>query len=444
MAEVYRFDYYSDPEPIRLLDSNGNPVLDNSGDYINDTGLANRPNNDIDNWAIGALWETRENGITVIYEWNGGQWIRRTDEFVITSGEKGVDWTASMQQTFEFYKVDPGTWGETQKLDLVKSGSITRDSGTDTLGNSRFVIDETIEECYIRVYLIVIQNKVVSRIPLGTFLCQSPSSRYNGGVKEQSVEAYTPLVELKEKHPPFGYSLRKGRNIINVANDLVWQYVRAPVVRGKGTETLSENFVSDVDDTWMSFFKDLLACADYKFGLDELSRIVFEPKLDPIAMRPVWTYNDDNSSILYPEITIERDLFEIPNVVEVIYSTDTDSKFVRVENNDPDSPISIVNRGREVVHRETDPDISGNVTTQMLKSYGRSILRQMSSVEFELTYTHGYCPVRVGDCVLLNYERAGIKGVKAVVTRQTIKLEPGCPVEETAVYTTSLLSDSWE
>lgn len=47
---------------------------------------------------------------------------------------------------------------------------------------------------------------------------------------------------------------------------------------------------------------------------------------------------------------------------------------------------------------------------------------------------HGYCPVRVGDCVLLNYERAGLKNIKAKVISQSINCGIGCTVEETAVF----------
>lgn len=443
MPDINHFKYYSNAEDKLVIDSGEEYVLDSIDDYIGDTLPERRPNNAIDDWIIGDLWQATENGITTIYRWTGDLWEEVYGSFDITSGENSVDWIASMQQTFEFYTVDPSTWTDAERLDTIKSGSITRDADSDTLGNSRFVITDDIGECYVRVYLIVIQNRVTSKIPLGTFLCQVPGSSFNGSVEEHSVEAYTPLIELKEKNPPFGYYLLKGRNIIDAANTIVWDCLRAPIVRGSDTSTLPEDFIANIDDTWLSFFKDLLACGKYEFGLDEMSRVLFQPKADLLSMQPIWTYDDSNSSILYPDISIERDLYNVPNVVEVIYSTDEKSMTARIVNDDPDSPISTVNRGREVVYRESNPDLSGNVTNAMLQSYGRNILREKSALEYKLTYTHGYCPVRIGDCVMLNYQRAGIAGVKAVVKKQTIRLEPGCPVEETAVYTTSLLSDSW-
>ena len=62
----------------------------------------------------------------------------------------------------------------------------------------------------------------------------------------------------------------------------------------------------------------------------------------------------------------------------------------------------------------------------------------MSTLEYTITYKHGYCPVRLGDCVRLNYKRAGLNGVKAKVISQTIDCVPGCPVTEKAVFTAEL------
>ena len=35
-----------------------------------------------------------------------------------------IDWTASMQQTFEYYIVDPGTWKDVKLINDVKSCKI--------------------------------------------------------------------------------------------------------------------------------------------------------------------------------------------------------------------------------------------------------------------------------------------------------------------------------
>ena len=350
-----------------------------------------------------------------------------------------IDWLSSMQQTYEYYIVDPITWTDVAKIDNVKSCSITRDSEVETLGSAIIDVESISKECYIRTYLIAIQNGITYKIPLGTHLVQTPSTTFNGMCESNSLDAYTPLLELKENPPPIGYSLLKGTNILDASYKLIRENLRAPVVKPTSSSALQSDFIANTDDTWMTFTKELVACANYELGLDELGRILFLPNQDTASLQPVWTYTDDNCSILYPDITINRDMYSIPNVVEVVYSNGEGYMYSKKAiNDDPNSPTSTVNRGREIVHREVDPKFSGYATQKQIDEYATQTLRNLSTLEYSITYTHGYCPVRLGDCVRLNYEKAGINNVKAKVIRQSISCRPGCPVSETAVFTSKL------
>ena len=348
------------------------------------------------------------------------------------------DWTSSMQQTFEYYVVDPESWKDIKLLDTVKSCSITRDAEAETLGSASFDISESVGERYIRVYLVTIQNGIKEKYPLGTFLVQTPSSSFNGKTKDVVMDAYTPLLELKENQPPLGYTVLKNEDIMNIAYRLTRDSARAPVVETESKTKLFYDFVADPNDTWLSFLTDLIANAKYNFDLDEMGRILFSPRQDTASLQPVWTFDDGNSSILYPDMSMDHDLYGIPNVVEVIYSSGSNSYYAKVINDDPNSQTSTVSRGREIVYRVTDPDVIGDPTQNQIQEYAERLLRELSSLEYTVTYTHGYCPVRVGDCVRLNYERAGFTDIKAKVISQDISCEPGCPVTEKAVFTTKL------
>lgn len=354
-----------------------------------------------------------------------------------------VDWHASMSQSYEFYTVDPNTWKDVSRLDNVKGCTITRDSEADTLGSAIIDITESVGECYIRVYLITIQNGVKEKHPLGTFLVQTPSSSFNGKIRTVSMDAYTPLLELKESYPPIGYSLLKGDDIMSTAYRLVRENARAPVVETKCSDEdyakIMNDFVADPSETWLSFIKDLIANSKFVFDLDERGRILFAPKQEISSLQPVWTFSDDDGSILQPELSMEHDLYDVPNVVEVIYDAGNKNFIIRVVNDDPNSPTSIQSRGREIVHRVTDPELAGNdPTKKQLEDYADQLLRDLSTIEYSISYTHGYCPVRIGDCVRINYTGAGLTGVKAKIVSQTIRCVPGCPVTEKAIFTTKL------
>lgn len=418
-----------------------------------------------------------------------------------------IDWTQSMSRTYEYYIVDPGTWRDKEPLRTVRTSTINRDSEVETRGSATIDITESVGECYIRIYLVASQNGETAKVPLGTFLVQTPSSSFNGKVRNVSMDAYTPLLELKDNSPQLGYSILKGENIMDIAYRLTREQSRAPVVKASATNELFYDFVADPSDTWLSFMSDLIANANHEFDVDEMGRVLFVPRQEVAALQPVWTYNDDNSSILYPELSMDHDLYGIPNVVEVTFSTKDECYFARVVNDDPNSPTSTVNRGREIVYRVTNPETLGNYIekkpryyrvadmgtwyratdeeisapgeftivppevggrtrngkhqvysykslnsngimqsyyfciiyeTPMLTEYANKLLSELSAIEYTVTYTHGYCPVRVGDCVRLNYSRAGLTNIKAKVISQSINCTPDCPVTEKAVFTTKL------
>lgn len=354
------------------------------------------------------------------------------------------NWTQSMQQTFEYYVVDPGTWQDVRMLNNVKSSSITWDSESETFGSATIDIDEEIGEAYIRIYLITIQNGVREKFPLGVFLVQTIPSSFDGKSKTISCDAYTPLLELNEKYPPYGYFITKDEHIIEQAYNIIStdRKVRAPVIKpsipNEPKYILNDAYVADPKNTYLTFIQELIGNVDYTLQLDELGRISFVKKPDIEAQQPIWTYNDDNSSILHPSINMDQDLYGIPNVIEIIASTTEGVITVIEKNNDINSPVSIINRGREIVYREVDPEMVGDPTEERLKDYAKRLLKELSSIECTISYTHGYCPVRVGDCVRLNYSRAGLNNVKARVISQDISCKTGCSVSETAVFKNKL------
>ena len=349
-----------------------------------------------------------------------------------------INWLDSMNQSFEYYEVDPNTWKDVKKLTNIKSCKINRDDSADSLGSATLTIINNVGECYIRIYLVCNQNGVSYRFPLGTFIGQTPSSSFDGKVATVSMDAYTPLIELKEKLVPIGYSLLKDDNIMNEVYRITRENCRAPVIKTESTELLKDNFIANSDDNWLKFLIDLMGQANYSFSLDEEGQILFEPIKKTEELRPVWTYNDDNSSILLPEIELDHDIYNIPNVVEIVCSTPEGLKYSRKVNDDPNSITSTVSRGREITYRETDPAIGKYPTQEQIDEYAETLLKNLSSLEYKVSYSHGYCPVRVGDCVRLNYSKAGLENITAKVISQKIDCSTGCSVSETAVFTKKL------
>ena len=354
------------------------------------------------------------------------------------------NWTESMQQTFKYYIVNPDTWADEKELKNIISCTISWDSAAETLGSASIETTEMLGECYVRIYLVTIQNGVEEDHVLGTFLIQTPSSNTDGKINSISADAYSPLLELKEKYPSSGYYIPKSTedkkvNIMDTVYEIITNnnLVRAPVIKTPSSEEITVDFVADPDDNWLKFLTEFISNADHYFDLDERGNILFVPKQEFSALQPKHTFESNEISILYPDVTVDRDLYGIPNSVEVVCSSPSGEMFYyKVENNDPDSPTSIVNRGREIMHRDTNPSIVGTATQVRIQEYAEALLKKLSSVEHTLTFSHGYYPVRPGDCVRIIYPEAGLDNIKVKIISQSIKCEPGCPVTSKAVYTT--------
>lgn len=357
-----------------------------------------------------------------------------------------IDWTKSMQQTYEYYIVDPDTWGDIGLVTDILGCKITRDLGNETLGSASIDCDSDLTDKYIRCYLVVTQNKERQKVPLGTYICQTPSITYDGKRQTMSQDGYTPLIELKEKVMDIGYAVNGSESnpvaSLKLAALITEENVRAPVVSPleNGKMMTDASFLSEMEDTKLTFVSDLLNLSDYRFGLDEMGRILFEPNQKLEAMKPKFEFNDDNSSILLPSLSMQRDLYGVPNVVEVIYSTANEG-FLRsvAKNEDANSDVSIPSRGREIWYRETNPGVVSGINQTQLDEYTNKLLKDLSSIEYTITYTHGYCDVRLGDCVRLNYASSGLNGVNAKVIKQVIDCKSGCMVEETAVFNKNLM-----
>ena len=349
------------------------------------------------------------------------------------------DWTRSMRQTFEYYEVDPNTWRDKARLRNVISSSIERNSEDETLGSASIECPDDLTDKYIRQYLVTEQDGHKERFALGTHLYQSPSMSFDGKKKSNSQTGYTSLIELKDDIPPIGFSVASGENILNFVSKKTAEVARAPVIPTEIDSVLGGAFVSDTNDTWLTFLTDLLAIPEYIFREEPTGEIGFSPVQKLSKMTPIWEFNDNNSSILYPDISVERDLYGVPNVVEVVLTPQTGTPLYSTAiNDDPSSITSTVKRGRRIVYRETDPAISQTATQDQLNEYADNLLKQMSEIEYSITFSHGYCPVRLGDCVRLNYSRAGLMGVNAKIVSQSIKCEPGCKVDAKAIFTKKL------
>lgn len=371
-----------------------------------------------------------------------------------------VDWTKSMQQTFEFYTVDPNSWYDDQKLENIISCDLTHDLTSDKRGNASIAVTEPLPECYIRTYLVVSQAGYMHKICLGTYLYMTSSDSFDGMKHNITMTGYTPMVELEEKLPPLGFHIvgitnRKHSGdapmVTDAIKDIVTTYTRCEIEnRTVIQKPLLNDFVAGTNDNFLTVINNILNASSlqqYILTVDEWGTIIVKDKPVLEDAIPTYIYTDDNSSILLPSLDTNDDIYGIPNVVEVLYTGDKRLPAIRVivKNEDPTSIVSIPSRGREIVKRFTITNIAAPVNDYseaavraQVTAQAERLLEAASTINKTISYSHGYCDVKVGDTVLINYERAGVTGIRAKVVSQRISCKPGCQVDEQAVYTKKL------
>ena len=371
-----------------------------------------------------------------------------------------VDWTKSMQQTFEFYTVDPNNWYDDQKLENIISCDLTHDLTSDKRGNASIMVTEPLPECYIRTYLVVTQAGYMHKICLGTYLYMTSSDSFDGMKHNITMTGYTPMVELEEKLPPLGFHIigitnRKHSGdapmVTEAIKDIVTTYTRCEIEnRTVIQKPLLNDFVAGTNDNFLTVINNILnasSLGQYILTVDEWGTIIVKDKPVLEDAIPTYIYTDDNSSILLPSLDTNDDIYGIPNVVEVLYTGDKRLPAIRVivKNEDPTSIVSIPARGREIAKRFTITNIAAPVNDYseaavkaQVTAQAERLLEAASTINKTISYSHGYCDVKVGDTVLINYERAGVTGIRAKVVSQRISCKPGCQVDEQAVYTKKL------
>ena len=343
---------------------------------------------------------------------------------------KATDWTRGYRVSYEYWEVDPATFRNRRRLLHVESCEITRDASDETLGSASMVLSDMLPaEAWVRAYLLATQDGATERVCLGTFLALVSKADMDGRSLSYPVTLHTPLKELADDGPPDGYPVRKGANAIAAADMLLGRF-HAQVAGSAELREMGSLAVS-LHDSWLSMASKVLAAVGMELALDEWGTIGFSPVRDAAALQPVWTFRDDEFSIMAAEARMECNWDEVPNTLHVVLAGAHGTVVKTIVNDSPDSPVSTVSRGRTVSATEENPE---GVTEATAEAWGRRRLKELSCAERRLAISHGYCPVRLGDCVRVVRSREGID-VKGKVVRQSIRCETALAVQAEIAYT---------
>jgi len=313
-------------------------------------------------------------------------------------------------------KVNPSTWEDEGEI-LITGGKIDRDIESALVESANIETTEELGELWIRLYLVAKQGDGAERIPLFTGLTSSPTRSLSGYNPSYSVDCFSVLTPCADRMLPRGWFAPKDGNGAAIIADLLG-IAGAEVETFEGGGTLTGAIVAESGETYLSMAHKVADAIGWQIRIDGRGKIHVEPFPDAVAIR----FNDDND-VIQPNIKDTRDWYSCPNVLRVTY----ESYAAIARDDDPESPLSTVNRGREIWAEEA-AQLSSSAP---LAAYAQQRLKELQSPAREITYTRRFMPdLRPGDLVGISYPGAEIDGTFRIKS-QTVELGYGADTEET-------------
>lgn len=335
-----------------------------------------------------------------------------------------MDWSKGFSSKYYLSVVDPLTWRDTDHLELT-GGHIERnisslresaDISTNDLNTSR--------EFWVRIWLIAKQEDDSERVALFTGITSCPTTKINRRKIETPIECYSVLKPAEDVLLPRGYYVPievpgavEIKRLLSVSP--------APVIIDGESSELEEAIIAESGETNLSMVEKILEAINWNLKLKGDGTIVLGPYPEESSM-----IIGTNYDIVEPEVEIEQDWFDCPNVFRVISGG---LSAVAMDESD-DSIMSVQNRGREIWAEETDCYLNDD---ESLAEYAARRLKELQTYGLSVSYSRRFIPnIDPGDIITLNYpDYDGLAMEEYTIESQSISLGKGAQVSE-KVYKT--------
>lgn len=304
-----------------------------------------------------------------------------------------TDFSRPYASRWRLFRVDPSTWSEQEEVGGVISASISRNRG-GMLESGSIELDSPIGdnfgEGYYRLVLNATQDGRTERHYISTLHCSRTSGVVDRRYDRKSLTGRSVLVPASGVAMPRGSFLPKGSDAVDYVADILGSVLAAPVVT-RGSFSLADDYVFDLGSKAIDVVWTVLDAGGWTmfidgYGVVTVARMPDEPSID---------MPEDMAKVLYPEISYETDLTEVPNRYVAI---DGSGNMAYAINDSQNSVVSTVSRGFIVdADVDTSPMPLGGET---LADYCRRKLAEASVVSDTRSYTREYIPNLLPDMLI--------------------------------------------
>lgn len=321
-----------------------------------------------------------------------------------------MNWNNGFSAGYYLSLVDPNTWRSTETLQL-KSGTIIRNE-KKLMESAALELDALPAgwEPWIRIWMDARQEGDGGHVAIFTGMLQAPDTDWQGRRKSYSVECSSVLKPADDILLDRGYYVPAGVNAAAYAAQLL-QGGPAPVEYEEGGPILKESMVSEDKETRLTMAEKLINAIGWRIRISGDGRI----RVCSRASTAAAAYDALENDAIETSIRDTRDWYKCPNVFRAV----SGDLIAVARDDDPESPLSTVTRGREVWAEEMNCSLS---ETETIAGYAARRLKEEQERGRVLSYARRYNPdLTIGDLVSLHYPAQGING-NFRVTSQKISL----------------------
>lgn len=337
-----------------------------------------------------------------------------------------MDWSQDYNVEWRLMHVDKDTWADDSMADFVKSFHIDKDatSNVPMVESASIEVERPVgtdwKDGWYRFEGLFTQGSQTELIPVGTFLIESADDTVDFGTSVSTLSGYSVLKPASDKAMLLGSYVPKGVNGAEYAARLLRECVFCPVMVESGF-TLDDYLAYGEETSYLKVVWDLLDAGGFCIIISGYGEILIKPKPATSAL----VLNSSSRCLLFPKIQRSLDRSQVPNVYRAI-SGDTWAEAV---NDNPNSVVSTVSRGRRVDMVDTSPT---RINGETLAAYAERRLEEESTLQKTFSYKREYSPdVHPFDMVSATLSDFGFEGDLRVLS-QSIDCGAAITVSETS------------
>lgn len=244
----------------------------------------------------------------------------------------------------------------------VISASISHDSTAEIKRTARFEIGNDnrinwLTDC-IKPYMRIVSDRNDAEYPLGEYLPISPTRNLDDTVT-YTVEAYDQSIILREDCLISRLYIASGTEYLSAVQTLLEGAGISRMTISPSSLTLPTDREFEIGTSKLEIINTLLAEINYNsVSVNADGVFVITPFVEPSVASITKQYYDGKLSVIGRPSTTDLDLYSVPNIfLAVCDNPDMTTSYRSVYTNDnPASPLSTVQRGRNIVSEIYRPD----------------------------------------------------------------------------------------